>query len=225
MNGRMVIRFAALIAFLAALLFAPAGTLDWPGAWVFLAEMIVGGAAVSLWLARHDPELLRERMAGVFQKDQAPADKIFMVFVQVAFYGWLGLMALDAKRWGLSHMPFWLNLVGAILSASFFLSCWLVFRENSFAAPVVKIQQERGQRVITTGPYAIVRHPMYSGGILYFVGLPLLLGSWIGLALAPILIAALTLRIGVEERTLTEALPDYADYARRVRYRLIPGVW
>jgi protein-S-isoprenylcysteine O-methyltransferase Ste14 len=225
MNGRMVIRFAALIAFLAALLFAPAGTLDWPGAWVFLAEMIVGGAAVSLWLARHDPELLRERMAGVFQKDQAPADKIFMVFVQVAFYGWLGLMALDAKRWGLSHMPFWLNLVGAILSASFFLSCWLVFRENSFAAPVVKIQQERGQRVITTGPYAIVRHPMYSGGILYFVGLPLLLGSWIGRALAPILIAALTLRIGVEERTLTEALRDYADYARRVRYRLIPGVW
>jgi protein-S-isoprenylcysteine O-methyltransferase Ste14 len=134
-------------------------------------------------------------------------------------------MALDAKRWSLSHMPPWLNFVGAVLSASFFLSCWLVFRENSFAAPVVKIQRERGQRVITTGPYAIVRHPMYAGGILYFVGLPLLLGSWIGLALAPILIVALTLRIGLEERTLTQALPDYADYTRRVRYRLIPGVW
>jgi protein-S-isoprenylcysteine O-methyltransferase Ste14 len=225
MDGRMIIRFAALIGFLAALLFAPAGTLDWPGAWVFLAEMVVGGAAVSLWLARHDPDLLRERMAGVFQKDQAPADKIFMVFVQVGFYGWLALMALDAKRWSLSHMPLWLNLVGAVLSASFFLSCWLVFRENSFAAPVVKIQRERGQRVITTGPYAIVRHPMYAGAILYFVGLPLLLGSWIGLALAPVLIVALSFRIGLEERSLTQALPDYADYARRVRYRLIPGVW
>jgi protein-S-isoprenylcysteine O-methyltransferase Ste14 len=225
MNSRFVIQFAPVDAFLAALLFWPAGTLDWPGAWVFLGEMVVGGAAICLWLARHDPDLLRERMSGVFQKSQAPADKIFMAFVQVAFCGWLVLMALDAERWRLSHMPTWLNVVGAVLSASFFFSCWLVFRENSFAAPIVKIQKERGQRVVTTGPYRIVRHPMYFGGILYFFGLPLLLGSWIGLTFTPILVAALTLRIGIEERALTEALPDYADYARRVRYRLIPGVW
>lgn len=100
-----------------------------------------------------------------------------------------------------------------------------VFRENSFAAPVVKLQAERAQRVISTGPYAHVRHPMYSGMMLFFAGVPLLLGSWWGLAMTPLFLALFAVRIRIEERTLREGLPDYADYAARVRYRLLPGVW
>ena len=110
-----------------------------------------------------------------------------------------------------------------------FVLCMLftmsVFRENSFAAPVVKLQAERAQRVISTGPYAYVRHPMYSGMMLFFAGLPLALDSWWGLAMAPLFLALFAVRIGIEERTLREGLPGYIDYAARVRYRLVPGVW
>jgi protein-S-isoprenylcysteine O-methyltransferase Ste14 len=225
MTLRFVLRFVLFFVFLAVVLFAPAGTVDWRGAWVFLVETAVGGAVICVWLARYDPALLKERMAATFQKDQAPGDKVFMAFLQVFFYLWLALMALDAKRWGLSDVPAALNVLGALLVPGFMLLCWLAFRENSFAAPVVKIQKDRGQKVVSSGVYAFIRHPMYAGGLFYFIGLPLLLGSWIGLALAPILIGALLVRIRIEERALHQALPGYADYARDVPYRLVPGLW
>jgi protein-S-isoprenylcysteine O-methyltransferase Ste14 len=98
-------------------------------------------------------------------------------------------------------------------------------RENSFAAPVIRLQTERGHRVVSTGPYALVRHPMYSGSVLFFVGAPLLLGSWWGVAMSPLLVLLFAGRIVIEERALTAGLPGYADYTARVRYRLVPGVW
>jgi protein-S-isoprenylcysteine O-methyltransferase Ste14 len=225
MTVRFVLRTILFFVFLAAILFLSAGTVDWPEAWVFIVEMAVGGLAICLWLSSYDPALLKERMGATVQKDQAGADKIFMVLFQVGFYLWLALMGLDAARWRLSDVPPTLKILGAILVPSFMVFCWLAFRENSFAAPVVKIQRDRGQKVVSSGIYAIIRHPMYSGGVLYFVGLPLLLGSWIGLALTPLLIGALLIRIRVEERALFAALPGYADYARDVPYRLVPGVW
>jgi len=225
MSGRSHVRFALFMALLGAAVFLPAGTFDWVGGWVFLGETAVGAFAIALWLAFSDPELLAERIRGGVRDAQAPWDKIFLGFLRLALPCWIVLMGLDAKRWGLSHMPVWLNLVGAIFVAAFFVVCWLVFRENSFAAPVVKIQRERGQSVVTTGPYRFVRHPMYSGAILSIIGTPLLLGSWIGLALAPVFVVALALRIGGEERMLRDGLPGYADYMRRVRYRLAPGLW
>jgi protein-S-isoprenylcysteine O-methyltransferase Ste14 len=100
-----------------------------------------------------------------------------------------------------------------------------VMRENSFAAPVVKVQAERGHRVIDTGPYAHVRHPMYSGTVLFFFGMPLLLGSWWGVILAPLFVGLFAIRAGIEERALLAGLPGYADYTARVRYRLVPGIW
>src|SRR6478672_8816155 len=208
-----------------ALLFLSAGTLDWPGAWIFMAEFVIGGLAVTLWLARHDPGLLKERMNAPFQKDQVFWDKVFMAFIIVVWFSWLVLMALDAKRWSLSQMPEALNYAGAVLIPIGFFLVWLTFRENSFAAPVIKIQKERGQRVTSTGPYRIVRHPMYAGATLYMIGMPLLLGSWYGLATVPLLIASLATRIGIEERMLRGEFPDYAAYAARVRYRLVPRVW
>jgi protein-S-isoprenylcysteine O-methyltransferase Ste14 len=222
----LTVELALLLAFLALLLFWPAGTLDWPGAWVFLAEMGIGGMAVSLWLLRHDPGLLRERLASPFQKAQVPGDRIFMLVITVGWFGWVVLMALDAMRWRLSHVSAWLNGIGAFLFALGFTIIWLTFRANSFAAPVVKkIQKDRGQSIVTTGPYSIVRHPMYAGAALYMIGTALLLGSWIGLAATPLLIGVLSVRIAIEERTLRGEFPDYASYAARVRYRLVPGLW
>lgn len=208
-----------------ALLFLAAGTFDWGGAWIFIAEFIIGSLAVTLWLAWRDPGLLKERMGGPFQKGQAFWDKVFMGFIIIVWYTWLVLMAFDVKRWGFSHMPEVLNAVGAMLIPIAFFVVWLTFRENSFAAPVIKIQTERGQRVISTGPYRIVRHPMYAGAILYLVGIPLLLGSWLGLLVLPLILGALIVRIFIEEAALRKDLPGYGEYAAHVRYRMIPGVW
>jgi protein-S-isoprenylcysteine O-methyltransferase Ste14 len=192
------------IVSIGALLFLSAGTLDWPNAWIFIAEFVIGGP---------------------FQKGQAFWDKVFMAFIIVVWFGWLVLMALDAKRWNLSHMPEALNYAGAVLIPIGVFIVWLTFRENTFAAPVIKIQKERGQVVISTGPYRIVRHPMYAGGALYMIGMPLLLGSWLGLLVLPLMLGALTVRIFIEEAALRKGLPGYGDYAARVSYRLIPGVW
>jgi protein-S-isoprenylcysteine O-methyltransferase Ste14 len=135
------------------------------------------------------------------------------------------LSGLDAVRFGWSFVPPWVQVIGAL---SVLLSVWIGYRamrENSFAAPVVKIQKDRGQTIVTTGPYRYVRHPLYGGALLFFVGMPLLLGSWWGLAVVPLLIAALGVRIQIEEKLLRTGLPGYDDYAQRVRYRLIPFVW
>src|SRR4029078_8675303 len=115
-----------------------------------------------------------------------------------------------------------LGLAMYLLSIAFIM--W-VFRENSFAAPVVKVQAERHHRVVSSGPYAVVRHPMYSGIMLFFVGVPLLLGSWWGVAIAPLFAVLFGIRARIEERALVEGLPGYADYAERGRYRLVPGLW
>jgi protein-S-isoprenylcysteine O-methyltransferase Ste14 len=213
------------VAMIGALLFASAGTLDWVHGWVFLAEFVAGAAAITVWLARHDPGLLKERMSGAIQKGQAFWDRVFMSFMLVFWYGWLVLMGLDAKRWHLSHMPVALNVAGAVLIPVGYYAVWRVFRANSFAAPVIRIQDERGQHVIDTGPYAIVRHPMYACAMLYLLGMPLLLGSWLGLAVVPVFLAALCARIFIEEATLRSGIAGYDEYAARVRYRLIPGVW
>jgi len=169
--------------------------------------------------------ITQRAQGGPFPKGQAFWDKVFMAFIIVVWFGWLVLMALDAKRWNLSQMPEALNYVGAVLIPIGFFIVRLTFRENSFAAPVVKIQEERGQRVISTGPYRIVRHPMYAGATLYMIGMPLLLGSWLGLLVLPLILGALSVRIFIEEAVLRKGLRGYGDYAARVRYRLIPGVW
>jgi len=118
-----------------------------------------------------------------------------------------------------------LNVVGGALVIAGFLATIVVFGENSFAAPVVRVQPERGQRVIDTGPYAVVRHPMYAASVLYLVGTPLLLGSWYGLLVVPLMVAGIALRAVFEERLLKRELPGYAEYTMRVRHRLVPGVW
>ena len=151
--------------------------------------------------------------------------QLFLLLFIPAWLGWLGLMARDSQVWRYSQLPLWLNLAGGLLVILGFAGVMRVFLENSFAAPVVRVQTERAQKLIDTGPYALVRHPMYAGALLYLVGTPLLLGSWLGLAAVPLILLGLAPRAVLEERMLKRDLPGYADYMARVRYRLIPGIW
>ena len=224
MARRLIVSTVGLIAVMAVFLLGPAGTLDWPAAWGFLAETGVLSLALGLWLARHDPALLAERLGSPFQRTQKSWDRIFIAVLMVLYLGWLVLMGLDA-RWGISRVPLWLQALGALNVALSTYVTFLTFRENSYAAPVVKIQRERGHRVVSTGPYAHVRHPMYAGGLLMFVGMPLQLGSWLGLAAVALLLPLLAFRVVMEERTLAAELAGYRDYAERVRWRLLPGIW
>ena len=225
MIRRLIWQSAVWFASMAALLFIPAGTVDWPAAWIYLAEMGLATLVITIWLARYNPALLAERMSPLIQRDQKKWDKLLMIVLIVLWCAWFMLMGLDAVRYGWSAVPPWAQALGALAILVAMYIFFLTVRVNSFAAPVVKIQTERGHKVVSDGPYAIVRHPMYAGALLLFAGTPLLLGSWWGLALAPVITVLLAARAVLEERTLARELDGYAEYAARVRYRLIPLVW
>ena len=217
-----LMRAMSSFAGIGALLFVAAGTVQWLGAWVFLFEITFGGLVIEWWLARRDPALLAERRS---TRGQVAWDRTLTTIIPLLWLGWLPLMAIDAVRFQWSSVPGWLQSVGAaVLAASFFL-VYLTYRENSYAAPVVKIQRERGHIAITTGPYEYVRHPIYASGLLSYLGTPLLLGSWYGLAMVPVMSALLAIRAVMEERMLKLELDGYREYAARVRYRLLPMVW
>jgi protein-S-isoprenylcysteine O-methyltransferase Ste14 len=224
MIAKLLLQNTFFVAAMGALLFASAGTLHWPGAWAFLATSALLGPACGLWLAKTDPALLAERMRLTARDEQPAADRKFMLAFAAAALIWFVAMGLD-RRLQASDVPLALQMLGLamyLLSTGFIM--W-VFRVNSFAAPVVKVQTERHHHVISSGPYAWVRHPMYSGVMLFFFGVPLLVGSWWGVLIAPLFAVLFAARAGIEERALAAGLPDYADYAARVRYRLVPGVW
>ena len=207
-----------------ALLLVPSGTWHWPAAWMFLAAMVVIGFGCGLWLAKTDPDLLAERMRLTARDEQPTADKFFVPVIGAAFLGWFVVMGIDHRLHGtaFSHAVQAIGLALLFVSTVFIM--W-VFRTNSFAAPLVKVQRERGHHVIDSGPYAWVRHPMYSGAIIFFIGIALLLGSSWGLLAVPLLALLFAFRTLIEERTLRDGLDGYIDYTSRVRYRLLPGVW
>jgi protein-S-isoprenylcysteine O-methyltransferase Ste14 len=225
MVARLVIQTTLWLVAMATLLFVPAGRIDWPGAWAFLIEMALMGFGVGFWLARHDPTLLAERLSLPLQREQKTWDKVFLSAVMALFILWLIVMGLDAGRWRWSSVPLWAQALGALLILLTGHVGFLAMRENSYAAAVVKVQKARGQKTVTTGPYRHVRHPLYAAAVLYFLGAPLLLGSWLGLALAPLLIAAVAFRAVMEERLLSAELDGYAAYAARTRWRLVPRIW
>ncbi len=222
---KSLIRTVLWLIIIALLLFVPAGTINWTGAWIFVIETSVVSIVLAIWLARHDPELLKERMRSPIQKEQSAQDKIVTGLLLLLFFAWFAFMALDAVRFRWSIVPAWLQVPGALgVSIACYIG-YLTLRENTFAALVVKVQREREQKVISTGPYRYVRHPMYAGMIFYLLGLPLLLGSWWGLLWGCGLLGLFSMRILIEEGTLKQGLPGYTDYAAQVRYRLVPGVW
>lgn len=209
---------------MALALFLPAGTLAWPVGWIDLILLFGWMLVGSGLLLKYNPGLLEERLR-FSQPNQKAWDKVFLLLYQLFLFAWLVLMPLDAVRFHWSQMPLVLQVVGAIALVTSFLLLSLTFRENAFLSPLVRLQEERGQTTISTGPYHYVRHPMYAGGLLLFLSTPLLLGSWYGLLLALIFIPAGAARAVLEERVLRAELPGYDAYMAQVKYRLIPYVW
>jgi len=157
--------------------------------------------------------------------DQAPEDRVLILVILGTFAVWLAFMALDAARFRWSSVPLWAQVLGALGVLASSAIGVAAMHANSFAAAVVRVQRERGHRVVTSGPYAFVRHPIYAGAILLCIGTPLLLGSWWGLAFLPVQLVLFGRRAVVEERLLSAELLGYEDYAARVRYRLVPRIW
>jgi protein-S-isoprenylcysteine O-methyltransferase Ste14 len=220
-----MIQTSLWLVVMAVLLFGAGGDWAWPQAWAFLAENAVIAFGFGAWLKRYDPALLEARLSARFQPGQGLWDRVFLCCAGVVFVSWLVLAGLDARRFAWSAVPVWMQVLGAVLIAVCMAGVSRVFRANSFAAPQVRIQAERGQVTVTSGPYRFVRHPMYGFAILYLLGVPLLLGSWWALAAVPVFVVAVGWRAVQEERLLRQSLAGYAAYADRVRFRFVPGVW
>lgn len=215
---------AGMFVVFGLVLFLAAGTVVWLSGWVFLVLFFGFVIALTQWLLRHNPGLLTERMTGIGKPNQPVWDRVFFAAMELAFLAWLVLMPLDAVRFRWSQMPGWLQVVGAVILFCSFYLFFLTFRENPYLSPAVRVQTERGQTVISTGPYRYVRHPMYAAVVPFIVGTTFLLGSWYGL-LGLILVVGIAFRAVREERVLRLELPGYEAYMARVKYRLIPYVW
>jgi protein-S-isoprenylcysteine O-methyltransferase Ste14 len=210
---------------LVGLMFAAAGTFVWPAFWVLLAFYFLSTGGFMFWLKRRDPGLLKERMTGAGRPDVKAWDRKIIRAYTFLLVAMLLVAPLDAMRFRWSAVPWTVRgLALPVMLAAWSLIIW-AFRENAFLAECVRIQTERGHTVCSTGPYRIVRHPMYVGVILTIVGIPVLLGSLFGLIPAGLIAALFILRTALEDRTLRAELPGYADYARTVRWKLVPGVW
>jgi protein-S-isoprenylcysteine O-methyltransferase Ste14 len=205
-------------------LFVPAGTLAWRAGWVFLVLFFGFYLAITIWLVRYNPALLEERLR-LRTSDQQGWDKLLFPLMMLMSFGWLGFLSLDAMRLHWSSIPAWLQVVGAIILLGSFVLLFLTFRENTFLSPVVRIQDDRGHTVVSSGPYHYVRHPMYAAIVVFVVGTSLLLGSWLGALVGAVFVITLARRAMLEEHTLQAQLPGYVDYMAQVKYRLIPYIW
>jgi protein-S-isoprenylcysteine O-methyltransferase Ste14 len=223
--ARMAMQTTGFLFVLALALFGGAGDWRWPSGWAVLG--LIGGLsfAVGLWLARRDPGLLEQRLKPGPQPGQRLIDRVFLAAVGLLFLVWV--VALGVWGYRLPHAAgsVVLQVLGAVITSLSYAGVAWVFRWNTFAAPVVRVQPERQHAVIAEGPYRWTRHPMYSAGLLLFVGLPLLAGALPVLIALPIWIALLGARAVGEERVLVAELPGYAQYLAKVPWRLVPGVW
>jgi protein-S-isoprenylcysteine O-methyltransferase Ste14 len=210
------------VAGLGLLLFLPAGTLDYWQAWVLIAVFVLGSNAIGIYLSLYDPELLERRKQVGPKAETRPAQKIIMIVLIAALIGMLILSALD-HRFAWSAVPAVVSLAGDVLVALGLYITFLVVRENTFSGANIKVFKD--QKVISTGPYALVRHPMYTGTLLFTLAAPLALGSWWGFLPVLLAIPMMVWRIFDEEKLLNAELPGYADYTRKVRYRLVPLGW
>jgi protein-S-isoprenylcysteine O-methyltransferase Ste14 len=221
-NQSAFVAILVLFAVMMALLFIPAGTCRYWQAWTFLVVYFVASLAITIYLMVNDPRLLARRMRGGPTAEKVTAQRIIMWITSAGFIGLLVVPALD-HRFGWSRMPPAVALAGDLLVAIGFVAVFFVFRENSFTSSTIEIADD--QRVVSTGPYARVRHPMYAGAIVLLIGMAIALGSWWGLLMLGAIMPALIWRIFDEERFLGANLPGYAEYMAKVRFRLVPGVW
>lgn len=222
-NGRRrLVQVFITVLIYAVCLFIPAGTLRWPAAWAYLLLYLGSILTLGLYVARKHPEVVNER--GRSSAETKPFDRLFGRLYIVAALGIYVVAGLDF-RFGWSTMPLALQILGFVMQIpGAFMPYWVML-VNAHAATTVRVEVERGQTVVTTGPYAIVRHPMYSGMILSTLFFPLAMGSWWTYIPVIAAVGLVIWRTANEDRALHDELPGYRDYAAQTRYRLLPGVW
>jgi protein-S-isoprenylcysteine O-methyltransferase Ste14 len=225
MEKKVIFAFLYILIF-PVLLLLLSGDLFWPAGWIFCIWFILLCFSTILYLSKKDPALLEERYKKPGTGNQQGWDRSVVYGLVIGFTAWIGIMPLDAKRFGWSPVfPLWLNILGGVMLAGSFFLFFRSYTDNTFLSPLVRIQEERKQQVVSTGVYGIVRHPMYLGGILMFNGTPLLLGSGYSLLPGFALTVLLMARIHGEEEMLARELDGYREYMQRVRYRLFPFLW
>jgi protein-S-isoprenylcysteine O-methyltransferase Ste14 len=211
-----------------AFMFTLAGDARWVEGWLFTGWLISLYATVTAWMYFKDPALLAERQRRV-STESPPSerqDRLLVLLLFLGFVAWIVLMPLDAKRFAWTPtFALKLKILGGalLLLSAFFL--FRAFHDNTFLSALTRVQSERKQRVVSTGVYAFVRHPMYLGMLLMFTGTPFLLGSRLGLVIAAGIVLVLAVRITREERLLDDELDGYREYRRHVRFRLVPFIW
>jgi protein-S-isoprenylcysteine O-methyltransferase Ste14 len=211
-----------VLVVMGALLFFTAGTPDFWQAWVYLTLFGVLASAITAFLARKDPALLERRVRGGPTAEKASSQRAAVTIASIGFIAIFALSGLDHRRqW--SVVPSSVAIAGDVLFLVGWAIVFLVFKENSFSSATIELASD--QRVVSTGPYAVVRHPMYSGSLLYVLGSPLALGSWWGLLGVLLMAPAIAWRLLDEERFLARRLPGYSEYRERVEYRLVPLIW
>lgn len=222
LGRRLVAQSAALLVAVAFMVILPAGTIIYWQAWVYVGIFVVASTTMSIYLLRKDPELLERRLAfgerGETEQEQRRVQRI----AGASFVLMLVFSAVDL-RLGWSHVPFVAVVLADLLVVAGFVIVFLVFRENTFSSSIVEVVP--GQQAVTTGPYRVVRHPMYAGALLLLAATPVALGSWWSTVFFLPMVVAIAARIQHEERHLTEHLPGYREYVQATRKRLIPGIW
>ncbi len=222
LNVKAVTSLVILFVVIAVLLFASAGTLHYWQGWTFLLVYFAASLAMSLDLMWRDPALLARRMSGGPWAEKEPAQRRIMAIMSVGFIALIVIPGLD-RRFGWSDVPPLVTLGGDLLILLGFAAIGRVFRENTYTSATIELAS--GQRVISSGPYAVVRHPMYAAALLMLSGFPIALGSWWGLLVIAAILPALIWRLLDEEKFLAKNLPGYREYQDRVRYRLLPSMW
>ena len=223
MNGELfrsvIIRFVAGVLLLGILLFVPAGSLNWPEAWLLMALLFLPMLVAGIVLLVKNPALLARRLNS---RESEPAQRQVVALSALMFVAAFVTAGLN-KRFGWIVMPRWSVLVAAALFLMGFLMYGEVLRENEYLSRTVEVAE--GQRVVDTGLYGVVRHPMYAATLLMFLSMPLVLGSPVSLAIMLIYPVLIVRRIRNEEELLKRDLPGYGEYMQKVKYRLIPGIW
>jgi protein-S-isoprenylcysteine O-methyltransferase Ste14 len=222
LNAKAWLALAGLAVVMGLLLFVPAGTIHYWQAWVYLSIFTGASVLTTLYLIRKDPALLERRMSGGPTAEKRPTHRFIMLCTSIGFIALLVVPAFD-HRFGWSNVPLCVVLVGDLLVAVGFALIFRVYRENTFSSATIEVIE--GQQIISTGPYAIVRHPMYASAFLYLIGTPLALGSYWGLLPIAAMMPFLIWRLFDEERLLAAELPGYSDYQKKVRFRLVPRIW
>ena len=221
-TGLMVV--AVIVVYL-GLLLGLSGDWRWVEAWIFGVWLASLAAVILFWLQYKDPALLAERFRMPGTGGESRSDVAILIGIKVCFMGLIVVPALDV-RFGWTHrLPLWSEVCGGILLLGGSFPFFRAFTDNTYASQLVRIQSERGQHVIDTGVYGFVRHPMYLGASVAFVGGTLLLGSVCGLLIGLALVGLLVVRIFGEEKLLARDLDGYKEYVQKVRYRLVPHVW